>query len=188
MIFSCEKEKVGPTPDDPVNIPDTAFFNALINRGVDTDGDGLISFSEAGTVTVLLVGYSEIVDMTGIEAFINLEYLWCGFNNIKDLDLSHNPKLRYLSCHDRMGSCSCWPPSIGGELIHLDISNNPLLDTLDVSYNPLTTLNLCNNAGIRYLNIEGNPLDTIYVWEEPFPPAGVEVEGLDGIVFIACGN
>jgi hypothetical protein len=36
-----------------VSIPDTAFLYALIDEGVDTNGDSLISQSEADSVTEL---------------------------------------------------------------------------------------------------------------------------------------
>ena len=186
IIIACEKENTGLYTEEIVNIPDTSFLNALINEGFDTNSDGLISYAEADTVTVLLVGYSDIIDMTGIEAFINLEHLWCGFNSFTDLELSNNPNLKYLSCHDRPGMCL---PVSGGSLRNLDISNNPLLETLDISYNQFTTLSLCNNERIRYLNIVGNnKLDTVYVWATPFPPTGIEVEGLDNdVILIDCG-
>ncbi len=36
LFTQCEKEP------EPVNIPDDAFLNALIEEGVDTNGDGEI--------------------------------------------------------------------------------------------------------------------------------------------------
>lgn len=36
-----------------VSIPDTAFYNALIAIGVDTNNDGLISYEEAEAITNL---------------------------------------------------------------------------------------------------------------------------------------
>lgn len=67
--------------DSIVSIPDTAFLNALIHVGVDSNGDSLISYEEGEAVTSLDVGmdsYSSrgnISNMTGIIAFINLESL-----------------------------------------------------------------------------------------------------------------
>lgn len=46
-------EKIG--PDDPVFINDDAFLSILIEEGVDTNGDGEISYSEAEAVTELFV-------------------------------------------------------------------------------------------------------------------------------------
>jgi Leucine-rich repeat (LRR) protein len=63
-----------------VNIPDTAFLYALIDESVDTNGDSLISYAEAEAVTYLEFSYKIISDMTGIEAFINLDTLDCYHN------------------------------------------------------------------------------------------------------------
>ena len=87
-----------------VNIPDTEFLNALIEEGVDTNEDGLISFEEAEAVTSLDVGgytciggpgggcgfHGEISNLAGIEAFINLDSLKISGNNIDSIDLSMN--------------------------------------------------------------------------------------------------
>jgi hypothetical protein len=76
-----------------VSIPDTAFLHALIEKGVDTNGDSLISYEEAEKVTYLDVGVSNflsrnITDITGIEAFINMDTLICSRNRLSSLDLS----------------------------------------------------------------------------------------------------
>ena len=50
FLTHCEKE---PHPDDPVSIPDTAFHAALIEEGVDLNGDSIITYREAGMVSDL---------------------------------------------------------------------------------------------------------------------------------------
>ena len=75
LFTQCDK-------DDPINsvdIPDDAFLNALIEEGVDTNGDSLISSAEAAEVTSLEIRgpinekYT-IKDLTGIEAFRKFNY------------------------------------------------------------------------------------------------------------------
>jgi hypothetical protein len=68
VILACNKED----PPQFVDIPDDAFLNALIERGVDTNGDGEICPCEAEAITSLDVSNRNISDMTGIDAFINL--------------------------------------------------------------------------------------------------------------------
>ncbi len=55
-----------------VIIPDTNFKAALIQQGIDTNGDGNISYAEAAAVNTLnLMGYSlnyPIIDLTGYSA------------------------------------------------------------------------------------------------------------------------
>ncbi len=76
-----------------VEIGDDAFLNALIEMGVDTDGDGQISTLEAEEITSLNVSRNGISDMSGLDAFINLERLICFENNLTSLDISKNTAL-----------------------------------------------------------------------------------------------
>ena len=71
VLSQCRKEVEPPT----VNIPDNNFLNALIELGVDTNGDGKISPEEAEVITYLDVSGNSISDLTGIEKFINLDTL-----------------------------------------------------------------------------------------------------------------
>ena len=79
-----------------VYIPDANFKAKLIALGVDTNTDGEIQFSEALVPTVLNVSNSNIADLTGIEAFINLATLDCSLNNLITLNLSNNFNLTSL--------------------------------------------------------------------------------------------
>jgi hypothetical protein len=57
LFTQCEKD---PEP----NIPDDAFLNALIEEGVDTNGDGIISPAEAEAVISLDVYRENISNQT----------------------------------------------------------------------------------------------------------------------------
>jgi Leucine-rich repeat (LRR) protein len=83
-----------------VNIPDANFKQVLVdNPSINTNGDAEIQVSEAvaytGKVDVFDKG---IKDLTGIEAFVNIIELYCGFNFIKTLDVSKNIALKTLYC------------------------------------------------------------------------------------------
>ena len=103
--------------DEIVNIPDTAFLYALIDAGVDTNEDSLISFNEAEAVNNLWIMGRGITDMTGIEAFVMLDTFACTNNNIDTLNLSTLSELVYLA----------------------------------VGYNPIDSLDLSNNPGLKEL-------------------------------------
>ena len=79
LFTQCGKEP------DLVNITDDRFLNALIENGVDANVDGIISPAEAEAITLLDVSLDSISDMTGIEAFVNLENLDCRENNLTSL-------------------------------------------------------------------------------------------------------
>ncbi len=88
----CEKE----TNPDKRTIPDKNFLNALVELGVDTNGDSIISPTEAEKITYLDVSGKGISDLSGIEAFVNLDTLDCCENQLTRLDLSNNILLKYL--------------------------------------------------------------------------------------------
>ena len=114
---------------DTVNIVDVNFLNALIGKGVDTNGDGVISYTEAEVIDSIDVTGLEISDMTGIEAFINLKSLKCRDNQLTSLDMSGNPLIGLLWC-------------ASNQLTNLNVTNNTALKDLWCSNNQLTSLDL----------------------------------------------
>jgi len=140
-----------------VTIPDAAFLSALIETGVDNNGDSLISHDEAGLVTYLGIEGSwedgqsgEIKNMKGIEAFINLDTLRCSYNLITSLNLSRNTSLTFLRCNEN-------------QLTSLDVSACKALKRLDCDRNLLSTLNVSNNAPLANLQCWENHLSSLDV-------------------------
>ena len=139
-----------------VDIPDANFKNALIEAGVDTSGDGEISYAEAEVIISLDVSgrldesVSNISDMTGIEAFVNLDTLNCFWNLLTSLNVSNNTALFYLNCSDN-------------QLTSLDISNNTSLEFLYCYTNQLTTLDISKNTALQGLMCHENPLTSLDV-------------------------
>jgi len=163
-----------------VYIPDTAFLYALIEEGVDTNGDSLISYAEAEAVTsidvsgemeefwggTLICGSNrgEIISLEGIETFINLDTLNCYCNSIESLDLSSNKALTYMDC-------------ASNPLHSLDVSNNTVLTYLDCDLrrlmcdcDQLTSLDVSNNTKLEALDIYEMPsLGKVCHWDYLFP-------------------
>ena len=92
VLSQCKKDTV-----PAVIIPDNNFLNALIERGVDKNGDGIISTGEAAELTFLDVSSCSISDLKGIEAFINMDSLYCAYNQLTSLDVSNNTALISLA-------------------------------------------------------------------------------------------
>lgn len=147
FTFSCEEK-----PEE-VKIIDHNFLDALIEQGVDTNADGIISPDEAEAVSKLELNGKGIINMNGIEAFINLDTLYCESNQFTWINLSECRKLRVLYCSH-------------GRLQTLDVSNNPLLvdlacernvdlRELDVSNHPQLFYLNCQYCGLTSLNITG---------------------------------
>ena len=97
-IFTrCDKEPE-PEPQPENVIRDVNFHEALLERGFDTNGDGMISSSEAAAVDYLDVSACGITSFNGIEAFIHLLILDCHENRLTGLDVSGNTDLIELNC------------------------------------------------------------------------------------------
>ena len=86
-------------------VPDDSFEKRLINLGYDNVLDNYVLTDEIINVTSLevdnfSVNSQKIQDLTGIEDFAALEYLYCQSNWITELDLSNNLNLKNLSCNN----------------------------------------------------------------------------------------
>jgi len=142
-------------------IPDPHFEQALIDLGIDSDGElnGQILTADAEQVTNLYittpddgsVSYPDdfIQDLTGLEAFVNVDTLRINWTVVEELNLSTLTQLRYLDVNDNM-------------LTWLDVSNNPLLEHLRMygvgeiePYNNFSEIDLSNNPNIHTLDAPG---------------------------------
>lgn len=132
------------------SVPDPNFKTALIAAGMtlQSGGGGDFLNSEAETFTSLDVSSASIADMSGIEHFINLDFLDCKDNAISTLDLSLNDKLKTLLC---------WKNTISNISLH---ANAPL-EKLNLSENNLSSLDLTGYNNIYYLNISDNNFNNL---------------------------
>lgn len=112
-------------------IPDTIFEQRLILLGIDSDGlvNGQILNSDAAAITYLGVAGTQISDLTGIAAFINLDTLECPQNNLTSLDVTNLPNLTNLTCY-------------GNQLTSLNLTNAPNLAIL-FAFSNSPTLEIC---------------------------------------------
>lgn len=146
-----------------VNIPDNNFKQKLLtsstgndvakdvdgnNMKIDVNNDGEIQESEALNVYELRIASSSIADLTGIEAFTNLTFLYCSFNNLEAIDVSNNTNLVDLVCSSN-------------ELTAIDVSNNINLVNLNCMSNNLTTIDLSNNVNLYNLIIDSNDISSL---------------------------
>lgn len=143
-----------------VIIPDANFKYALLNNsGININMDSEIQFSEAAAYNgAINVSYLNILDLTGIEAFVALDSLNCAVNPLMSLDVSSNTLLSYLNCAGGCQSYSADPWGTQfGLLTSLDVSNNTLLSYLDCSNNDLHLgLNLTGAISLIYLDCSGH--------------------------------
>ncbi len=135
---------------DLVAIPDPNFEQALLDQNIDTDGqlNGTICRADAEVVETLNISEKNISDLTGIEAFINIEVLSCIKNNISTLDLSQNILLKTVV-------------AVENEIATIDISQCTQLEELWLNMNELSTIDISQNIQLRVLLIDTNQLSTI---------------------------
>ena len=176
----------------PVFVPiqDDYLYQSLMSV-YDLDGDNRISAAEAAYVTRIDVCAERVTTMAGIEFFYNLEELICAScmggqipGQLTDLDLSRNPKLKYLDCH-------------GNSLTQLDLSNNRALETLICADNMLTSLDVTGLSKLKYLNCGYNRLSRLDVThnylltELHFPGnaiASVDLSGCPVLSVLECSQ
>lgn len=132
-----------------VNIPDANFKAALVaNAAININLDAEIQTSEANFYTGgIFVGTQGINDLTGIEAFWNINTLDVSQNNLTSVNLTSNGLLQSFNCG--FNSLTC-----------LDLGSNFQLTSLDCSNNSLLKLNMKNgnNTNVVSIDYSGNPL------------------------------
>ena len=133
-----------------VSIPDSSFkANLLLNSAINTNADGEIQVSEAAAYTGNIVVINKgISDLTGIEAFTQINALRFSQNNVTSVNLLMNTSLTYLEC-------------TLNQITSLDLTNNTALTAVLCRYNPITTLNISNQTELRNLDISHTDITSI---------------------------
>jgi uncharacterized repeat protein (TIGR01451 family) len=131
-----------------VNIPDGNLKTALLDHqpSIDVNGDSEIQLTEAQNYNGdLILPGNEIINVTGLEYFVNVNVLNLDYNNIVEFNLEGLPSLTYLTIRYN-------------DLSSLDVSSFTTLEQLVIRNNNLTELNLWQNQNLLYLNVRNNPL------------------------------
>jgi hypothetical protein len=154
-----------------VSIPDANFkaillADLMINTNNDTDIQITEAMAYTGTISVANQG---IVNLEGIEAFVNLTVLDCSNNALDSLDVGANTALTSLYCNacqltnldvttnTSLLSLSCY----NNQLSVVNLNSNLLLEEFYVYNNQLTNLDLSNQTAIRRFFAQSNQLTTL---------------------------
>ncbi|MBR6455828.1 MAG: pilus assembly protein N-terminal domain-containing protein, partial [Prevotella sp.] len=129
--------------------PDANFRAALASKFGINEGDEITDEMIAGA-TQFSFSSKGIADMTGVEYFTELRYLYIYYNQIAKLDVSMLSKLLSLDVD-------------GNQLTELDITKNTALASLDCRNNQLTELDLTQNTALTALYCFGNKLTALDV-------------------------
>ena len=148
-------------------VPDDNFEQTLINQGYDTVLDDYVLTANINQLTILQVGSSNIADLTGIEGFTALDFLYCGGNQLTSLDVSSNYNLKELLCADNQLQSLFLPNSVeildcySNQLSSLNTDSLPNLVNLDCSFNYISTLDLSNNIALGRLECISNQMTNL---------------------------
>ena len=108
----CPVRAAGDVAINPTNFPDANFRNYV--KGFDSNNNDLLDVEELNNTTELNCSGRDIISITGIEHFSELQKLNCSNNKLYTLDLSHNTLLQHLDCRNN-------------RLSALDLSHNTAL-------------------------------------------------------------
>jgi len=149
LTFSCFL--IFATNAQIVNIPDANFKNALLTHSpvIDLNNDGQIQVSEAQAVLGnIFVSNKNISDLTGIEAFVNIQALYCDRNHITSLTINNFSRISTISCNEN-------------NLTSLTLTNSPQIVILYCQLNQLTSLVLSGLPTLKVLDCHWNQLTTM---------------------------
>jgi hypothetical protein len=150
-----------------INIPDSTFKGALINAGVDTNNDGNIQQSEALNVTSINISNTSVSDLTGIQSFTNLVYLYCERTNLYGLNVSNLTNLIKVDADFtfnlgtvNLAGCNSLKEAhfMESNLSTINATNLAALELLSCSYNNISSLNLTNCGNLKTLVCRENQL------------------------------
>lgn len=159
-------------PDEFVYIPDTQLFS--IFQSSDVNADEKITFAEAEAFTDNVSIHSGVLDLAGLEAFVNVQNITYSATAADHLDVSTITGLKSLTI------------SSSADLETLDLGDNQAFETLsvaDIDLNGidlsafsdltflylkncnLTTLNIGSANALTYLNLSKNSLTALELSE-----------------------
>lgn len=146
--------------------PDQFFRQRLVSKYGFTQANGDIDIDDPKNAKILkelrklAVSLASIASLDGIEYFTGMDTLACTDNKLARLDVSKNPKLKYLDCSYN-------------QLISLDISENDKLVDLYFQNNQLKLIDVGHLTDLKRLNVQNNQLTSFDV------SANAELRSLD---------
>jgi hypothetical protein len=168
-------------------ISDSIFEKALISLGYDIGSpDGLVLTSNISGIDSLSITPSltipeKITDLTGLQDFSSLIFLNCSGHAIHTVDFSQNTALKYLFFSEN------WPYTLGNAA-NLDFSGNPNLETIDLFYSTISSINLTQNLALTSIDASFNGLTTLDISENVSLKSVLCIENLLTSVSLPIGS
>ncbi|MGH1383211.1 leucine-rich repeat domain-containing protein [Kordia sp.] len=131
-------------------IPDNNFEQNLIDRGLDDVLDDYVVTANINTITAVDISNSNVADLTGIEDFTALRFLYAYGNQISSVDVTQNTALEVFEIN-------------GNNISTIDLTQNTALVDLQIWSNPITTIDLTQNVALEKANFQHCQLTAIDV-------------------------
>lgn len=167
LIFSPSKSSAQYT-----YIPDSNFEQELIEQGIDDDGlNGKVKTANISEIETFGIDFGNhlIKNLTGIEDFTSLKWLFIDGTRVSHLDLSKNHSLEWLSatfCQiSSLNVTGCNQLKhlllVSNNLTTLDLSSLTALEVLNASANPLIDIEVSKNLNLISLGLANSPIKSI---------------------------
>ena len=151
-FFSTDCTSITYVPDDNFE----AYLEAN-GMGNGIPNDDYVLTTNINTKPTLSIGNLDIEDLTGIEDFIALQYLYCQVNNLTSLDLSQNLAITVLYANSN-------------QLTSLNLGSN-------TNYSQFGGLNTYNNPDLLCINVEEQA--TADLWNDNYFDDGEGSSSID---------
>lgn len=136
------------TPEGKTFVPDDNFEQVLIDLGYDDVLDNYVVTATIAEIISLDISSKNILQLTGIEDFINLEIFDCSSNTITGANVSNMTKLKILDVQNN-------------KLGLLDVSKNLVLEELNCQDNAILALDVSKNLNLKVLLASKIKIDAI---------------------------
>ncbi|MCR4032589.1 leucine-rich repeat domain-containing protein [Flavobacterium panacis] len=176
-VLSAEEISILYSSSKPIaytSIPDVNFEKKLIALGLDSGPiDGKVLTENIASIGILDLSSSNITDLTGIEDFTSLTYLYFQSNNITSADLSKNAKLivvngqnNQLSSINLSGNSSLREIYVDrNKLTSLEVYTCTSLTHLSCTTNQITSINLAENKNLTNIYLDQNKLTNLNLYK-----------------------
>jgi Leucine-rich repeat (LRR) protein len=115
----------------------------LVNLNLRNNQFTTLSFTNVQNLTELDCSFNSNLDVLNVTGLLNLEKLYCDYNNLNALDLASNINLTQLSCSNN-------------NLSELDVGSNANLRSLTCSANNMSFIDVTNLSLLNTISCEDN--------------------------------
>jgi len=155
FLFSPQYRGKLPVGEEITDAFKDANFLAAVREIIGKPNEPIFDY-DVFKITYLNIASRNVLDLSGIEYFVNLLQLNCKNNQLTELDMTNNLFLTNLDCRENL-------------LTALNVSENSELALLYCQNNHLTGLDVTTNNALTYLDCSYNNMkttDDVIGWEQ----------------------